>query len=458
MAGIGFVLRKLTERGDIAGAVEAYIHAIFASTGPWILTICTIWIFFFIGDYWRLADHVEEFRVIVLYNFSFSLVFTAPITMIATRYLADGFFKGDVSQVSGLLLGVLVVQLVISLPLASYFYLHVVHVKETLALLAIIDFLLISGIWITMVFISSLKYYSVITFTFLTGMCASIGLAWLLSGLYGSIGMLLGFNCGLGFILASFIAIILSEYPSDVENIFGYFSYFKKYWQVALSGTCYNLGIWIDKWMMWFSPERRELPNLMIIYPEYDVAMFVAYMTIIPAMALFLIYQETSFFQVYVRFYRGISQNDSFRKIEKNHQAIFENLVYNGRNLVIVQATIAFFCIVMAPTVMNFLGMNLVQISVFRFGILGAAFQILTLFMMITLSYFDDRKHVLTIAATFLVTNALFTYICMQLGFAWYGYGYCLSCIVTFALASVLTERYVNRLPYHTFITRNLTL
>ncbi len=456
MAGIGFVLRKLTKRGDLSGAIEAYFHAIFASTGPWILTILTVWAFFFVGDYWRLSEYVEEFRIIILYNFSFSLVFTAPLTMIATRYLADCFFRMDVSKVSGLLLGTLSVQLTASFPVAAYFYFGVVSMSHAMAFLSVINFLLISGIWLTMVFISSLKYYSAITFSFLTGMALAIFLAYVLSGIVGPEGMILGFDIGIAFILSSFISVILAEYPHNVENPFLFLKYGKKYWQVALSGTCYNLGIWVDKWIMWFSPERRQLPNGMIVYPEYDVAMFVAYLTIIPAMALFLIQQETSFFERYVAFYRGILGHDSFRKIQKNHRSMVDNIMENGRNIILLQSIICVACLFLAPSIMGLLYMNLVQISVFRFGVLGASFQIISLFLMILLSYFDDRKDVVIIALVFVTSNALFTWIGMHLGFAFYGYGYFLSTIVTFIVSAVLAERYISQLVYHTFVTRNL--
>jgi polysaccharide biosynthesis protein PelG len=456
MAGIGFVLRRLTKRGDLTGAVEAYFHAVFASAGPWIVTILTVWAFGFVGDYWRLSEHVEEFRIIILYNFSFSLVFTAPLTMIATRYLADCFFRYDVVNISDLLVGTLSVQLLASFPIAAYFYFFFFSMDDGTAFLALINFLLISSIWLTMVFISSLKYYSVITFSFLTGMGLGLLLAYVLSGFAGSIGMLLGFNIGMAFILSSFIAVIFAEYPHLVQHPLIFLRYLKKYWTVALFGTFYNLGIWIDKWIMWFSPERRRLPNGMIIFPEYDIALFVAYLTIIPAMAMFLLKMETSFFEKFVTFYRGIQQHDSLRKIEKNHKAMMDNIMENGRNLIFLQSLICVVCLFMAPAIMEFLGMSLVQISIFRFAILGASFQILSLFLIITLSYLDDRLHILTIASVFVASNALFTWITMHLGFAFYGYGYFLSTVLTFIVSAVLTERYVSQLPYHTFVTRNL--
>lgn len=456
MAGIGFVLRKLTKRDDLLGLAEAYFHAIIASSGPWLMTIIAVWAFFFIGEYWNITSKIEQFRVIILYNFSFSLVLTAPVVMVSTRYLADCIYREDLHEAVGLLIGALSLQFLITFPLAVWFYFFAVLLPPEMAALSVVSFLLISGIWITMVFISSLKYYSGISISFLVGVIFSFLFSYIFSGIFGDIGLLLGFNLGMGFIFVSFLALIFSEYPIRVEKEFGFMHYFHKYWQVALSGTFYNLAIWVDKWMMWFAPERRELPSHMVIYPEYDISMFVAYLMVIPAMALFLLAQETSFFEKYVTFYRGIVQHDSLAKIKANHSSLMKTVMYHARNLMVIQGVICFFTLLLAPVIMTAMGMNLLQVSMFRYGVLGASFQVLALFMVIVLSYFDERRLVLLINAFFFGTNVLFTWVTIQLGFPFYGLGFCLSAIFTFVLVIVLYERFVRLLPYHTFITRNL--
>ncbi len=456
MAGIGFVLRRLTRRGDLTGTISAYFHAIFASSGPWLLTIFAVWAFFFIGEFWRLTDMVEEFRTIVLYNFSFSLVLTSPIVMISTRYLADCIFREDVEEASSLLIGGLVVQFFATLPLALFFYFQVVTLSPLLAILSVINFLLISGIWLSMVFISSLKYYSGITWSFVMGMLLGGVSAYFLTGEFGAEGLTFGFDVGLGFILASFIALILTEYPHKITSPFRFLKYLKNYWQVGLAGTFYNLAIWVDKWIMWFSPERRVLESGLVTYPEYDISMFIAYLTIIPALALFLLAEETSFFRTYVRFYRGVLQHDPLSRIEKNHNKMMQNIMTHGRNLIILQGTICVITLFTAPGLLEFLNLNLLQLSIFRFAVVGASFQVMVLVFIILLSYFDNRRDVLIINAVFFFTNMIFTLITLQIGFPAYGSGFTLSTVVSFFVAAVIAERYMRRLPYHTFITRNI--
>ena len=87
MAGIGFVIRKLAQRGDLTGIFMSYLYAAIISSGPWLFTIISLGLLVLIGNQLMLSDELSVFRIIIIYNFSFSLVFSAPVFMVATRYL-----------------------------------------------------------------------------------------------------------------------------------------------------------------------------------------------------------------------------------------------------------------------------------------------------------------------------------------------------------------------------------
>lgn len=80
------------------------------------------------------------------------------------------------------------------------------------------------------------------------------------------------------------------------------------------------------------------------------------------------------------------------------------------------------------------------------------------LFGAIILSYFDCRKAFMWLHGFFLVTNVLFTFISIQLGFEYYGYGYFLSALCTFLLTMLVLFNHLRKLPYHAFITNNNSL
>ena len=98
------------------------------------------------------------------------------------------------------------------------------------------------------------------------------------------------------------------------------------------------------------------------------------------------------------------------------------------------------------------------QLSMFRIGVLGAFFHVLVLAMMIVLSYFDMRRLTLYVQLVFLSSNALFSFCSLKLGFQFYGYGYFLATILTFAVTFVVMSRVLGRLPYQTFVLSNSSI
>lgn len=456
MAGIGFVLRKLMKQSDLSSLIVAYFHSTMASAGPWIITILALGSFFLLGRSFSSNEAYIEFRLIILFNFSLSLVIAAPITNCSTRYLADIIYLRMPEKGAGLMIGMLYIVFFVGLPVASVYYIFFTAMSLAEKFQAIFNFMLIAAIWHAGVFISALKYYRAITLSFIFGMLLSVlGAMWLAFD-YSMMGMLAGFNGGLAFILASLIALVLIEYPPSIEDMFKVVTYFKKYWEIALGFLAYATGLWVDKWIMWFSPESVQLPNQMRMYPDYDSAMFISYLTVIPAMALFLLTQETSFYMAYLRFYSGIQNHDSFERIHKNHRELSKTVSYMGRNLLLLQGFICLITLILAPYLFQILGINLIQIGMFRAGVLGAAFQILSLFIMVLLAYFDNRKGLLLLQLFFFLSNALLTLFSLKGGIAFYGYGFFAASLLTFLLGAIILERYLRVLPYHTFVTQNI--
>lgn len=443
-------------QNDLSSIVSAYFHSAMASSGPWIVTILTLGSFFLLGRSFFSNEAYIEFRLIIMFNFSVSLVVSSPITNCSTRYLADIIYLQQPQKGAGLMIGMLYIMFGIGLPISSIYYIFFTDMHAAEKFQAILNFMLITGIWHAAVFISALKYYKAITISFVLGMLLSLFGAIKLAGDYAMIGMLAGFNVGLAYIFASLVALVFIEYPSSIEDLFKVASYLKRYWEIALGFLAYAAGLWVDKWLMWFAPESVQLPNGMRMFPDYDSAMFISYLTVIPAMALFLLSQETNFYIAYLRFYSGIQRHDNFDKIKVNHEGLIGAVGYLARNLLLLQGFICLIALILAPYIFQVLGINLVQIGMFRSGVLGAAFQILSLFAMVLLSYFDDRRGLLALQLLFLFSNAFFTYLTLHWGIAFYGYGFFAASLLTFVAAAITLERYLRALPYHTFVTQNI--
>jgi uncharacterized membrane protein len=455
MAGIGFELKKLTTHDDLKGVVHAYVSAGIAAAGPWLFTILAIaGITVLYADSLSYSDLIN-FRVILVYNLAASLVISAPVFMVVTRYIADAISQKDVTNVPSSLLGCMVLVLLLQLPPALIFYGWYVDLPLSLRLSAIVGLLLLSYVWLLGVFLMALKDFKAVNWSYAMGMLIAVLVAHYLRVDYGAAGMLNGFNVGIAVIVFSLTAKVFAEYPYNYRSPFEMMPAFKTYYQLAWGGLFYNLAIWIDKLIMWFAPEREELPSKMIFYPDYDSAMFLAYVTIVPAMAVFFFSVETHFFLRYRRFYDDILEHKPLSRIKENGQKMMDSVIYHARTFMVVQGAITFVAIVLAADILELVNFSYHQIGIFRLGALGGMLHVLALFEMILLSYFDSRGKVMWLQFFFLISNIIFTLISLNLGFAYYGYGYFLASALTFLLTTYVLFGFLNKVHYHAFVTHN---
>jgi len=455
MAGIGFVLRKLARHDDLLGIVQGFAHSAIASNGPWLLTILGLGTLSVLGAGNQTLAGLNEFRLIIIYNFAFSLLLTGPLLMVITRMVADLIYEKRVETAPGALLGGLGVVMVTQAPLVIAFYTLYADLPVLTRIAAIGNFLLVSGLWLASVFLSALKDYRSVSGAFGAGMLVAIAAGALLAhdALPGA--LVFGFNLGLAVTLFALIAKILAEYPYPPRAVWAFLGRFRVYRTLAWSGFIYNAAIWIDKWIMWLSARGETAPSGLISYPHYDSAMFLAYLTIVPALAMFMVTVETRFFEGYLTFYRDLQRHASYARIRRNHQALISILVGGVRNLVVIQGSFSVLVVLTAPALFAWLGIDFLEIGIFRLGVLGAFFHVLVLVLLVVLAYFDFRAPALALQVVFLVTNALFTVLSLRLGFAWYGYGYFLAALSTFVAAYLVTYHYLGALPYQSFVRHN---
>ncbi|MFQ5849288.1 MAG: exopolysaccharide Pel transporter PelG [Candidatus Binatia bacterium] len=455
MAGIGFLLRELTRRDNLLGLTQAYVHSALVATGPWLFTVVSIGAIVLLGSEFLPPQDTETFRLIVIYNFAFSLVLSGPVMMVVTRYLADLIYAKNPEEAPGVMLGGLGLLYVTQLLIVAPFYFFYVNLEPALRLAAFANFFLVAGIWLITVFLTALKDFTFITRAFFVGMLSGIGITALLAQHYSVLGMLIGFSAGLAIILFSMIAKTFSEFPYRVIRPLRFLTYFKTYWDIALSGLVYNLAIWVDKWIMWFSPERIVSWTGMIHYPDYDSAMFLAYLTIVPSMAVFMVSIETRFYEQYQKFSRDIQRHATYAQIQENHRNVMQIIHDSFRNFVILQGSLGIVLLFTAPKIFQWLGINFLQLSMFRVGIAGALFHFLFLYLTIILQYFDFRRVVLILQLVFLIANATLTMVSMKMGFVLYGFGYLLSCLLTFCVTYIVADHFLRQLPYETFVRHN---
>ena len=243
MAGIGFALRRLTDRDDIVGVLQGYAHAAFASTGPLLFTAVALGSMSLLGHLHADRAVVIQFQIIVIYNFALTLITSGPIAMVVTRRLADLIFAKKVREAPGMVFGAITLTYAIQIPIVAVLYFVIADLDAPMRVLAATNFFVITGIWMASVFLSALKAYTVVSKAFAAGAATAIASALLLGTTSSSAGLMFSFSFGLGVTLFTLLARILAEYPYPVIRPFAFLPYFRRYWELAVGGLVYNLAV-----------------------------------------------------------------------------------------------------------------------------------------------------------------------------------------------------------------------
>ncbi|MBK1669296.1 hypothetical protein CKO28_14760 [Rhodovibrio sodomensis] len=456
MAGIGFTLRQLTRQDNVAGIIRAYGHASVTTSGPWLATVLALGTISLAGQGLVNTAYLETFRLVVIYNFALSLLMCGPIMLVATRQISDLIFAKRLEDCAGVFLTAVALVMLLGLPLAVGLYAGYGRFSLPITLAACINFLLISAIWTVSIFLTVLKTYNRVTLSFVCGLVLGTSLAITLAPDFGTFGLLLGFNAGLTVTLFALIGQVYAEYPPGPLRLKSLLRGLRTYWLLAISGLVYNAALWVDKFVMWLlAPERTVHESGLVIYPAYDSAMFTAFLTVVPGLSLFMVIVETSFFERYHRFYQDLLNHATFSQIRRNQTLLIETLTAGMRNLIVIQGAISVFFLLGASQVYDILGIDFSHLTMFRFGVIASFFQTLMMFVLVVLAYFDLRRLALGLQLFFLVTSGVFTYITIELGYAYYGFGVMFATGLSFLTAYIALARFVQNLPYEAFIANN---
>lgn len=455
MAGIAFRLQKLLDEDDYSSLIKAYLFSGVISSGPFLIVIIILGSIRLLSKGLIGLHQSNLLMSLIVYVYAFSMIGVSPFIYIATRYLADRYFLKQLSSFTpsylSLLYIVFALQSILALLFLNYTTLSFRTEWITYSLL-----LVTSGIWIAMIFISAARNYMWIVISFFLGAFLSVLFAWLLGQSIGFDGYLLGFCLGQFVCFLMLTYQIFKEFGYESSYDFGFISYFKSHPALAFVGLFYFTGIWIDKIIIWFSKFGDQITQGIHISFDYDTPMFLAYLTVVPAMAFFLVRMETSFVQRYHGYYSSVRQRGSLFDIKEKQKAMMANLSQSFQEYAIFQGILTGAIILFLYPITQFLNLNISQIGILRISLLGS-FLLMGFVMLLNITfYFDFQKDSLITCAVFFLTNLVFTLISIQIGFEALGFGYTISCFVTTALSFWLLNRKLKNLNYWTFMKQPL--
>ena len=465
MAGIGFALKKVFQKDTFSNRALAYLYSSFIAAGPWIISVISINILLLIMKIANInSDERNLFSATIVYSFLFSQLLVAPIQLVVTRYISDKLYLQKYQIMRPTFIGVnnIVFSLSVIISIAFYFDKPLpMHYKILSAYL----FIIISMIWVIMIFLSAVKNYKLIGIAYLFGGSLTVGLIFyfLENPIYfdevqNATNFLLSYILGLSLIFIILLYNFFSTFFYGNSEKYDFIKYFGKYAVLSLIGLFYTSGLWIDNLIMWFSVYEVDIYGTFIFAPFYDNAIFLSYLTTIVTLVLFLVIIETEFYETYREYYGKVNSAETLKEINKAKDKMIESLKYNLFYTFMIQLLVCITVVLLANPIFKILQINYAIRDIFKFTTIGALFNISAFINILVLLYFEKKGKALSIAIVFFTLNTLFTLYFRPRSIDYTGLGFTIASAITYVFSTILLHTYFSKINYETFALQPIYL
>ncbi len=455
MAGIAFQLRRLSASNTYAGQLGAYASAAVISAGPWMISILSLMLLTWLLHQ-VLPDERDEIRLFssaVTHVYAFALVITGPLQILLTRYTADQYSLNTPERVFPSFRGGLVVASVLSAAVGGVFFVGFVPAPTWQFQVGAAALLVyVSCIFVASVYLSVLREYQRIVLAFLVGYGSGVAAAWYLAQTHGITGAMAGLVAGHLVLFLMLAGSVRRELGKGVGSMFAFLRAALKLPDLLLCGLCYNLGIWIDKFLFWWlSQSNVQVSGALHAAPDYDLAIYLSLLSIVPGMAVFILQVETSFAERFKIYFDAVNHGRSLAEIVEAKNQIILSLQTGFRRLLKVQGLTTVLLVVGSNALSSVFHVGFVQMGIFRITLFGGFLLMAFLAMQTVLFYFNDRRGALLCSAAFLIANTILSLLTVLQNEAWYGFGFVVASATGLLIAATRVNARLQDLEYHTF-------
>lgn len=454
MAGIGFEIRKILRKDSYLALFSAYAYAGIIGSGPWVLSILGVLI---IGlmSLGMVLPHalITQFQVTITHLIAMSLILTGFLQLGFTRYIADRLFEKNTDAILPNFMGAIFITTLLSGLIGMSLALFSFPEESAIyRILLIANFVVLCNIWIATIFLSGMKNYKAILILYALGYLIAV-LAAILLRSFGLNGLLTGVLLGHFTLFSGMMLLIIRSYPSDHFIEFDFLAKNRMFISLVWTGFFFNLGIWVDKYIFWYMPLTGEpvigIFNASVIY---DLPIFLAYLSIIPGMAVFLVRMETDFVEYYQKFYDAVRDGGTLNYIHEMRDEMVETARQGILEIIKIQSIAILVIFVAGPSLLKLLGISQYYISLLYIDVVAAGLQVVFLGIMNVLFYLDKRKVALILTGLFAGLNLIFSLASIHLGVNWYGYGFALSLLIVVVVGLYWLDQKLSTLEYDTFM------
>ncbi len=457
MAGISFELRKMLKEDSITSLGKTYGYSALLSSGPWVSSIIAILIigFFSLNLHGNHNEH-RAYELVITYAFAFasSIMLTGLIQLPFTRYVADKIYEKREDLILPSYIGALLVSTILGILLILPLSFYVFHgVSTHYIIIVFYIFLTMTWIWLANIIASSLKFYKEIFYAYFIIYAFMV----IFSYLYGhnSETLLLIFLIGNLLLFAILSSFIVLSYPSDKLISFDFFKMKNFYWFLALSGLFYSLAIWIDKFIFWYHPLTGSVVlGKLHSSVVYDIPIFLAYLTIIPGIAIFFFRLEAHFAPKYDLFFDAVKNGGTLKILDDYKNDMIRVVRQAMRETLYVQTIITIILYLYTKEIFSFLYIPQLYAELFHIDMVGAQLQLGFMSALALLYYLDRRRATMWLSLLFLLLNGSLSLLSIYLGPSFFGYGYTFSLLIVFIISLWVINKTLEDIEYETFLLR----
>jgi uncharacterized membrane protein len=204
---------------------------------------------------------------------------------------------------------------------------------------------------------------------------------------------------------------------------------------------------------VWLSNRRMVVAETFLIAPYYDTPVFYAYLSVLPALILFMVSVETSFYQSYKQYYGRILNGFPLQDIETAKHEMYRVLKLEVLFLTQVQLLVTFIFLFIGVRFLPLLGLTQDQINIYMVVVLGSWFLAIIITFFLVLLYFDERKAALSLIGSYALLCFVLTIVCtMTVGL--YGGGMFIASFASTILGIFLLINRLNEIDYTTFCSQ----
>ncbi|GGB44662.1 pellicle/biofilm biosynthesis Wzx-like polysaccharide transporter PelG [Oceanisphaera marina] len=453
MAGIGFELRKILKKNTLLSVLEAYSLAGIISSGPWVISILALLTIGLLGIGSVFPkDAMVQFLVIVTYLMASSLIISGLFQLLLTRFISDRLYAEEGEKVLPNLLGSMLITSVIAGLLGAAVMSSTDSLTPAIKVTVFTSLVLLCNQWLIIIFLSGMKKY----YRILVTMALSYGLMMVLSltipGL-DLLGLLLIFCFCQALLTFSFLLFVLRDFPARQLVAFEFLHRGKAFYSLMACGVFYNLGVWLDKFVFWF----REETSHAVIGPFrasyiYDLPIFIAYLAIIPGMAVFMLGMETSFAHSCLKFYAAVRKGATLATISQLRDKMVLSCQRSIYDIFKIQGMALALLLLWSEDILVLLTIDLTYLHLFHVVLVGVSLQVLVMSILNVMYYLDRRYAALCLSLLMMCSNFALANYSIDLGPTFYGYGFAITMLVTTLVGLVMLNRQFNDLEYQTFM------